>query len=105
MKNQIFIPTILILLFSSACTTGSDLRGKYKKSHDDKTYLIVEENNGGLCGNIFVDGKIWPYQIGEKGPISAGQHNITCSDKPETEGLISFEVMEGTTYRFQYWGP
>lgn len=101
MKNLLLIT----LLFFSSCNTQKDLRGKYKNSKDNKTYLVIEDNNGGDCGNIYIDGELWIYPLGHKGPIDAGRHSIICSEAPETEGLIYFEIIKGTTYRFNYWGP
>jgi hypothetical protein len=48
---------------------------------------------------ILVDGKEWPYRIGEKGTISPGVHSIECG------GRIEFEIEEGRTFHFNYWGP
>jgi hypothetical protein len=57
------------------------------------------DNNGGDCGPIRVDGKLWKYRIGEVGLIEPGRHTIECG------GEISFEVSPGVVYRFSYWGP
>lgn len=47
-----------------SCKKG-DLRGTFDNSADGFTYLAVDDNNGGYCGPIEVDGKIWQHKIGE----------------------------------------
>ena len=75
------------------------LRGKVEKSSDGKTYLAIVDDNGGQCGPLKVDGKIWPYKINEPGPISPGEHTIECG------GSISFIIPAGAVFNFDYWGP
>jgi hypothetical protein len=82
----------------TACGEGN-LRGRWEKSTDGKTYLAVVDDNGGKCGPLLVDGKPWPYKIGEPGPISPGRHNIECG------AGLAFEIPEGVVFRFDYWGP
>jgi hypothetical protein len=82
----------------SACDDG-DLRGAVTKSSDGKTYLAVVDDNGGGCGPIIVDGKVWPHKIGEAGPINPGRHKIECG------GWIEFDIPQGVIFRFDYWGP
>ena len=86
------------VLFSTACR-DSDLRGSFAASKDGKTYLAVVDDNGGHCGRIKVDGKVWSYPIGQAGPIDAGHHTIECG------GEISFDIRKGVVYKFKYWGP
>lgn len=98
-KNK--LPTTILLallLFLTSCGYR-DLRGKISNSSDKKTYLIIEDDNGGQCGGIYVDGKKWPHAIGEKGPIEAGMHTIECGAK------IEFNIPAGKTFHFDYWGP
>lgn len=75
------------------------LRGSVTKSQDGKTYLSIVDDNGGQCGPIIVDGKVWPYTIGEPGLISPGSHSIECG------GRIDFEIPNGAIFNFDYWGP
>ena len=80
------------------CSDGY-LRGSVTKSQDGKTYLSVVDDNGGQCGPIIVDGKVWPHKIGEPGLISHGSHRIECG------GWIDFEIPKGVIFSFDYWGP
>ena len=76
-----------------------ELRGRYIESIDGKTYLVIEDNNGGECGPIYVDRKIWSHGLNEKGEVQPGRHSIECGTGN------SFVVKEGTTFYFNYWGP
>ena len=42
------------------------------------------------------------HDIGEPGPVEPGVRFIDCG---RTGYGIGVEVKEGTTYRFDYWGP
>ncbi len=76
-----------------------ELRGKIAQSDDGQTYLVVEDDNGGGCGPIIVDGKQWQYPIHVRGLVKPGHHVISCG------GEIEFEIKKGTTFHFDYWGP
>jgi hypothetical protein len=89
---------IILLCLLSSCF-NRELRGKVKKSQDKGTYLVIEDDNGGKCGNILVDGKVWPYKIGEKGKIESGEHRIECG------GSLTINIKESTVFHFDYWGP
>jgi len=92
------VVAMAVLAGVSAC--GDDtLRGSSTKSNDGGTYLIVSDDNGGQCGPLLVDGKQWPYRIGERGPIAPGVHQIQCGTGS------AFEVKQGTVFTFDYWGP
>ena len=84
-----------------ACTKSSnrDLRGSTTVSKDAKTYLVIADNNGGGCGPIYVDNKIWDHKLNEQGEISAGPHKIKCGTE------IQFEIPTGKVFTFDYWGP
>lgn len=88
------------LLLSTSCSDG-ELRGKSKPSPDGQTYLVVEDDNGGACGQLFVDGEPWNTPLHEAGPVQPDAHAIACGDGAS----ISFEIREGTTFHFDYWGP
>lgn len=63
--------------FDSLCLVPAQhVEGTFSPSQDHKTYLAVVDDNGGQCGPIKVDGKLWPYHIGEAGPIDPGPHTI-----------------------------
>jgi hypothetical protein len=96
--------TVVVLLatvaITPACSDG-ELRGKSVPSPDGKTYLIVDDDNGGNCGGLRVDGQAWTYKIHSAGPITPGVHTMGCGDSATT----AFEVHMGTTFHFDYWGP
>lgn len=97
------IIAILFVLRLVSCG-GSDLRGKWSKSRDGKTYMVVDRLQGfGGCERIWVDGKAWPYREGSVGGISPGNHTIACNE--ESGGDISFTIPSGVIYHFNYWGP
>lgn len=91
----IIIPHIL----SQDPNTTYELRGRYKSSEDGKTYLVVEDDNGGQCGPLYVDKKQWPHGLNKMGQIEPGKHRIECGT------WIGINIKEGTTYYFDYWGP
>ncbi|HXM63823.1 MAG TPA: hypothetical protein VN950_23380 [Terriglobales bacterium] len=68
-------------------------------SKDGYTYLAVVDDNGGKCGPIKVDGKVWPYSIGQAGRVESGRHTIQCG------GSIQFDIPKGVVFKFDYWGP
>ena len=92
---------LLLLPFAIALVACDDgyLRGSVTISSDGKTYLAIVDDNGGGCGPIFVDGKIWSHSIGEAGLIASGRHKIQCG------GWIEFDIPEGVVFHFDYWGP
>ena len=95
--------TLWFCCFLTAITIASgcnqrELRGRGLPSPDGKTYLVVEDANGG-GGPIIVDGKRWPHSIHAPGVIAPGHHVIACG------GEIGFVIKEGHTFYFDYWGP
>ena len=97
-SNHVFAVAASISLYCVGCGE-SDLRGTWSPSKDGNTYLAVVDDNGGYCGPIKVDGKVWPHKIGEAGRIQPGNHTIACG------GEIGFDIRPGVIYRFNYWGP
>jgi len=92
-RNRVFIATFLCV----GCSR--DLRGSFAPSKDGKTYLAVVDDNGGHCGPIKIDGKIWPHPVGHAGRINPGHHTIECG------GEIGFDIRPGVLFKFTYWGP
>ena len=93
-----------LLLTTFAGCENRDLRGKWVRSSDGKTYLVVDHDNGGACGPMIVDGREWPHAIHSPGQIEAGIHKISCGDLGPNY-FIEFEIKPGTTFYFDYWGP
>ena len=81
-----------------SCSDG-DIRGHAVSSPNGKTYLVVDDDNGGKCGPITVDGHVWRARLHAPAWISPGLHQIACGSS------AAFEVKAGTTYHFSYWGP
>ena len=98
MFSRLSIALLIVAIAITACDDGY-LRGSVTKSSDGKTYLSVIDDNGGKCGPIMVDGKVWPYKIGEAGPINPGRHKMECG------GWINFDIPAGVIFHFDYWGP
>lgn len=88
---------IYILAILGSCS-HKELRGKYRKSDDKGTYLIIEEGCG-ADNKIIVDGQEWPHKIGEKGKIEPGDHTLICG------GKLYIQIKKGTVFHFDYWGP
>lgn len=102
------LKTLLIafLTLFSYCK-DRELRGYTEPSEDGQTYLVVLDDNGGGCGSIFLNGKVWPHPIGGKGLITPGSQELDCRDPSsfiEDQG-IGFVVEKGTVFYFDYWGP
>jgi hypothetical protein len=94
----IVITVAFVAMFASY-RSDCELRGCFNPSGDGKTYLIIDDNNGGDCGPIKVDGKVWSYSTGKAGQIKPGVHTIECGSE------ISFKIPPNVVYRFNYWGP
>jgi len=96
------LPSLFVTLGCVACSER-DLRGSVSPSPDGRTYLAIVDDNGGHCGPMTVDGKIWPHAIGKPGPIEPGRHTISCGS--ETYGpQISFSIPPRIIFKFDYWG-
>ncbi|MGG2396135.1 hypothetical protein ACJRW5_04200 [Pseudomonas sp. SH1-B] len=90
---------MLVTVASRDADATYELRGRYKPSTDGKTYLVIEHDNGGSCGELSVDGKRWSAPLHEAGQTTPGVHRIKCG------GEIEIEIRPGTIYYFDYWGP
>ena len=100
--------TAALLVTTLGCSKNRDLRGYWEASSDGKTYLVVDDDNGGKCGPMHVDGKKWDPPIGGPGIIAPGVHVIVCgppSNRPDVEDGIRFSIPNGVIYHFNYWGP
>jgi len=97
-RSRQAIATVVFMISAAACDDGY-LRGHVETTSDGKTYLAIEDDNGGKCDPILVDSKIWPYKIGEAGLINPGPHKIECG------GWLTFEIPQGVIFHFDYWGP
>jgi hypothetical protein len=96
MIRVVFFAASLVLCVDC---THRQLRGSATPSQDGYTYLAVMDDNGGKCGPIKVDGKIWPFSIGQAGRIEPGSHTIECG------GTIQFDLPKDVLFKFDYWGP
>jgi hypothetical protein len=76
-----------------------ELRGRFKPSPDGKTYLVLENNNGGKCGPLLVDEKEWLHGLNVKVEVAPGEHSIECGT------WMGVTIQQGTTYYVDYWGP
>jgi hypothetical protein len=100
MKRSLLVCALALpLLLGVTCGSGPVSRGEVSPSGNGKTYLVVDDDNGGGCGPVLVDGTPWGHALHTPGEISPGTHII------ESCASLSFEVAAGTTFRFNYWGP
>ena len=98
---------LVLMILALALTTvlgggKRELRGRSVRSADGKTYLIVDDGNGGGCGPIQIDGADWHHALHAAGEIEPGDHQISCGDP---KYFIAFSVAPGMTFHFDYWGP
>jgi hypothetical protein len=98
LKLESVLCLVLAVLACSGCEKR-ELRGTVVPSKDHGTYLVVDDDNGGKCGPILIDGKAWAHPIHAPGQIEAGRHNIECGMR------LDFEIKAGTIFHFDYWGP
>ena len=84
-----------------ACGDG-ELRGHSEPSPDGRSYLVIEDDNGGACGKLLVDGSEWAHPKGSAGQVAPGVHTIKCG---AGDSGIQFSVRPATTFYFDYWGP
>ena len=96
------VPTLVLFAALLGGCFNRDLRGSWSRSSDGGTYLAIDERNGPGCHNLRVDEEPWPHGIGVPGPVEPGFRSIDCG---RTGYGMGVEVREGTTYRFNYWGP
>ena len=94
--SLLFVASILL-----ACGEH-DLRGKWVRSQDGGTYLVVDEQDGPACTAIYIDRQPWPHRVHEPGTMSPGNHHISCG--PDA-AYLAFDAPTGMTYHFNYWGP
>ncbi|MFK7999654.1 MAG: hypothetical protein AB8H86_08655 [Polyangiales bacterium] len=76
-------------------------------SRDGQTYLAIEDDNGGHCGDLIVDGAVWRQPVGIAARISPGVHEIDCGTLADyrSANAIQFDVPAGVVFYFDYWGP
>lgn len=99
MRVVVGIAVSLVAFVSCIGCSEGDLRGTFEAFRDGNTYLSVVDDNGGHCGPLTVDGKLWQHKIGKAARIDPGHHTIACG------GEIEFDVPHGMVYKFDYWGP
>ena len=80
------------------CQKKQDLRGEAEPSADGQTYLVMENDNGGACGPIRVDGKRWTYPVHVRGVITPGRHVIKCGTE------IEFEIQPVKNFKYLWLG-
>ncbi len=97
-RSVVFALSLLLGALSAACSS-EHLRGSASPSADGATYLVFVDDNGGGCGPIIVNGQEWLHPVGTPGPVKPGLVTVECG------GQLSFEVPEGVSFSFDYWGP
>ncbi len=80
-----------------------ELRGWVESSSDGKSRLAIEDDCNGAP--MWVDGKRWPAPRSAPVEVAAGDHDISCGDRPDPESGMSVTVKPGTVFHFDYWGP
>ncbi len=59
------LPNIALVVLVAVSCANHELRGKWTRSKDGKTYLVIAESPG--CKDFHVDGKPWPFPLGCQG--------------------------------------
>lgn len=90
---------VMLMMVALAACAERELRGYVKPSADGGTYLVVEDDNGGKCGPMILNGKEWMHPIGKPGAVQPGEQILECG------AAIGFTVEAGTTFYVDYWGP
>jgi hypothetical protein len=91
---------LLSVLSIAGCgNVHHDLRGFWEESRDGRTYLSIDDNNGGHCGPLLVDGRAWAHAIGQPGTVAPGRRVISRG------GDLMLEIQAGTTFHMNCWGP
>lgn len=106
MKKKLLLTVgVLVICFVAyriSLPKNRNLRGSYLPSDDQRTYLVIVDDNGGACEPLLIDRAAWLHSKGERGPISPGDHLIQCGSD---DSGMSFTVPQGTIFSFDYWGP
>jgi hypothetical protein len=100
-RDQALLVMCILLVANIAGCAKRELRGKSVHSSDGKTYLVIDDDNRGVCGPIEIDDQEWPHPIHEAGEVKAGLHYISCGHATK----IEFKIEPGSTFHFDYWGP
>jgi hypothetical protein len=97
MKVAIF--TFIAATSLAVSCSKRELRGRIQKSNNGGSYLVINNDNGGKCGEVLLDGRKWPYPLHAFGQVPSGVHTLECGTK------VEFEIKPGTIFQFDYWGP
>lgn len=92
----------LAMAFLVGACTHRDIRGSSSPSPDGKTYLVIDDDNGGHCGGLLIDDNAWQHALHAAGQVQPGVHQVACG---EPSNGLAVRVDSGTTYHFNYWGP
>lgn len=99
-KTFAFLTSALLATSSCAVAGERTLRGSLTASPDGQTYLAINELEGN-CPQLKVDGQPWNLPLGEPHRVRPGEHLIQCFEG----GIVEFDIPEGKTLGFDYWGP
>jgi hypothetical protein len=99
MTTRLMASVLVLIVLAPACEKR-DLRGTWKPSPDGRTYLVIDDDYG-ACP-LELDGYPWTAKKGVARLVPPGVHDIACRG---TSPGIRFDVREGTTFHFDYWGP
>ena len=94
---KFFSPGIILTIAVLAGCSEVHLSGTLEPSEDGKTYLAIDDNNGGHCESILVDGEVWSHPVKEPAQIEPGVHYIQCGSKVEVD------IPEATLFHFNHW--
>ncbi len=104
LRNRFLKSFLFLWLFCSSCAER-DLRGWWTPSDDQKSYLVVEDFDGGQCPPVWLDGEKLAFKVGEKIEVKPGAHRVICGDDSDSQQGVEINIKAGTIYYFDYWGP
>jgi hypothetical protein len=90
---------LAVSLVLCASCEHSNLRGTFGASEDRKTHLAVVDDNGGQRGPIKVDGKVWPYTIGQAGGPNRVPIQFRVAEPFRSTSLRAFSLNSTTGVR------
>ncbi len=93
-SRRLLLALVAMSLCLAACKE-QNTQGSFERTADGKTYLSVDHH--GRCGQLKVDGRVWPHAGTEPGLITPGPHTIECDSSKSLHDIPS-----GVRYRLVF---
>jgi hypothetical protein len=99
------VALLVVALCALLSCRRRDLRGWTEPSRDGRSYLSVDDDNGGGCV-LFVDER--PVRVRSPILVTPGTHKVDCHDADAagpSDISMPIVVPARRIYHFDYWGP